>query len=144
MTRLLLDERIRADGSHARCWASLVDTGGGHGEPRVHIVDDDGTDGVLSVHAIERVMLRYAREVDAGVIADTAAWGESLEVGAGRKLRRLRFRAQVDADGRDYLAWERPGEPPIAAIATMCTAALRYLVLRLDAESPQKTEGSGS
>lgn len=137
MTRLLLDERIRADGSHARCWASLTDRG-------LHIVDDDGTDGFLSVHAVERVMLRYAREVADDVIADKSAWGESLALGDGKTLRRLRFHAQVDADGRDYLAWERPDEAPIAAIATMCTAALRYLVMRLDAESPQKTEGSGS
>jgi hypothetical protein len=56
-------------------------------------------------------------------------------------LRRLRHHAPVDATGRDYLVWERPDEPPLAVIATHATAALRYLVLRLDAEHPRKTEG---
>jgi hypothetical protein len=32
--------------------------------------------------------------------------------------------------------WERPNEEPLAVIATHATAALRYLVLRLDAERP--------
>ena len=30
--------------------------------------------------------------------------------------------------------WERPGEEPLAVIATHATAALRYLVLRLEGE----------
>jgi hypothetical protein len=121
--RLLLDERILSDGSHARSWASRD---GGH----VHIADDDGTSGALSVAAVDRVMCRYGQPLDAAVALD----GEALDLGDGRRLRRLRYHAPVDATGRDYLVWERPGEPPLAVIATHATAALRYLVLRLEAE----------
>ena len=60
---------------------------------------------------------------------------ESLDLGDGRRLRRLRYHAVVDATGRDYLVWERAGEPPLAVMATTATAALRYLVLRLGAEN---------
>jgi len=131
---LLLDERIRADGSIARCWGSFEDG-------RFRIRDDDGVDGALSIAALDRVMTRYARPLDESVALD----GDSLELGDGRRLRRLRFRAAVDADGRDYLVWERPGEPAIAVIATMVTAALRYLVLRLAGEAvhgdSQESEG---
>jgi hypothetical protein len=121
--RLLLDERILGDGRHARSWATR------DGE-RVQITDDDGTAGALSVAAIERVMVRYGRPLDESVALD----GEALDLGDGRRLRRLHYHSAVDAEGRDYLVWERPGEPPLAVIATHVTAALRYIVLRLGAE----------
>jgi hypothetical protein len=131
--RLLLDERIRADGSVARCFGSVE-----AGRFRIH---DDDVDGALSFAALDRVMTRYARPLEEAVVLD----GESLDLGDGRRLRRLRYRAAVDADGRDYLVWERPGQPPIAVIATMATAALRYLVLRLAGEvvhgDSQESEG---
>lgn len=123
MDRLLLDERILGDGSHARSWASR------DGE-RVHISDDDGTSGALSVAAIDRVMVRYGRPLDGSIALE----GDALDLGDGRRLRRLRYHSAVDAEGRDYLVWERPGEPPLAVIATHVTAALRYIVLRLGAE----------
>ena len=128
---LLLDERILADGSHARTWASAC------AGDRVHLRDDDGTDGTLSLLAIDRVMQRYGRPLEPGIdLADS----DRLELG-GYRLRRLRFHAAVDATGRDYLVWERPHGEPLAAIATMVTAALRYLVLRIAAERPQESEG---
>lgn len=117
---LLLDERILPDGTHARTHATLV------GE-RVEIRDDDGTRGELGVAAVERVMTRYGKELDASI----ALTGEVLALPGGYRLRRLRYHTPVDATGRDYLIWERPGEPPLAVIAAMATAALRYLVLRL-------------
>jgi hypothetical protein len=121
--RLLLDERILADGSFARSWASREGT-------HVRVVDDDGSGGALSIAALDRVMTRYGRPLGDDVALD----GESLDLGEGRRLRRLHYHAAVDATGRDYLVWERPGEAPLAVIATHVTAALRYLVLRLDAE----------
>lgn len=127
---LLLDERIRADGTYARTWAERA------GE-RVKISDDDGTAGELSVAALDRVMRRYGRALEPDIRLD----GEALELPGEHRLRRLRYHAAVDATGRDYLVWERPGEEPIAAIATMATAALRYLVLRLAEERPQESEG---
>jgi hypothetical protein len=128
--RLLLDERILSDGSHARTYASLA---GEH----VCITDESGASGELSVAALERVMTRYGLPLEPGIRVE----GDSLELGEGRRLRRLRYHAVVDAEARDYLVWERPGAEPIAVIATHATSALRYLVLRLDAERSQKSEG---
>jgi hypothetical protein len=121
---LLLDERILADGRHARTIATVIDG-------RVRIRDDEGGEGELSIAAVDRVMTRYGRPLEPDVVLD----GEMLELG-DYKLRRLRYHAPVDATGRDYLVWERPDGEPLAAIATMVTAALRYLVLRLAAERP--------
>jgi hypothetical protein len=129
---LLLDERIRADGTRARSWAALA------GE-RVRISDDEGAAGELSVAALDRVMCRYGRPLEAAI----ALVGDALELPGGYRLRRLRYHAAVDATGRDYLVWERPGPggEPLAVVATMATAALRYLVLRLADERPQESEG---
>jgi hypothetical protein len=40
----------------------------------------------------------------------------------------LHHHALVDAEGRDYLVWERPGEEPLACVAATATAALRFLM----------------
>ena len=126
---LLLDERILADGRHAKTFAKLAGD-------RVQISDNDAN-GELSVHAVERVMLRYGRPLEPGIALD----GEALALPGGFCLRRLRHHAPVDAEARDYLVWERPDGEPLAAIATMVTAALRYLVLRLAGEhDPQESE----
>lgn len=117
---LLLDERILADGTHAKTFAKL------DGD-RVQIVASDGAHGALSVAALDKVMTRYGRELEPGVTLD----GDALELPGGFRLRRLHYHAIVDAEGRDYLVWERHGADPVAAVATMVTAALRYLVLRL-------------
>lgn len=132
---LLLDERILADGTHARTYASVAGD-----RVRIHDADpatgvrtavahalDGVVDGALSVLALDRVMTRYGRELEAGIALDR----EALELPGGYRLRRLHYHAVVDAEGRDYLVWERPGADPLAAVATMVTAALRYLVLRL-------------
>ncbi len=121
--RLLLDERILADGTHARTYASFVN---GH----VNVEDEHGPHGVLSIAALDRVMTKFGLPLEPSVTLD----GDALELGDGRRLRRLRYHTPVDATGRDYLVWERAGEAPLAVIATHATAALRYLVARLDGE----------
>jgi hypothetical protein len=130
---LLLDERILADGTHARTHAEV------DGE-KVRISDDDGTSGELSVAALDRVMTRYGRELEETI----GLVGDVLELPGGYRLRRLRYHAAVDATGRDYLVWERPDGEPLAAVGTMVTAALRYLVLRLSDARPQIPEGGGT
>ena len=120
---LLLDERILADGSHVRTFATVI-------EERIRIRDDGGEQGELSIAAVDRVMTRYGRPLEEGVSTDDPG----LEIPGGYRLRRLRFHAVVDAEGRDYLVWERPDGEPLAAVGTMVTAALRYLVLRLAGE----------
>ncbi len=124
---LLLDERILADGTHARTHATVLGD-------RVRIRDDDGSHGELSVAALDKVMTRYGRELESGITLD----GDSLDLPGGFRLRRFRYHAIVDTEGRDYLVWERPGGEPLAAVGAMVTAALRYLVLRLvDAQSQE-------
>lgn len=124
---LLLDERILADGTHARTHATVLGD-------RVRIRDDDGSHGELSVAALDKVMTRYGRELETGITLD----GETLDLPGGYRLRRFRYHAIVDTEGRDYLVWERPGGEPLAAVGAMVTAALRYLVLRLvDAQSQE-------
>src|SRR5687767_11196853 len=127
---LLLDERIRGDGTRARSWATLA------GE-RVRISEDDGAGGELSIAALDRVMCRYGRPLDPAIRLE----GDALDLPGGHRLRRLRYHTPVDATGRDYLIWERPGQEPLAVVARMATAALRYLVLRLAEERPQESEG---
>ena len=130
---LLLDERILADGTHVRTHAEVAGD-------KIRIRDDDGTSGELSVAGLDRVMTRYGRELE-----DTIALvGDVLDLPGGYRLRRLRFHAVVDATGRDYLVWERPDGEPLAAVGTMVTAALRYLVLRLADARPQESEGGGT
>jgi hypothetical protein len=126
--RLLLDERILADGRHARTWA---ERDGEH----VIIRDDEGDlAATISIAGLDRVIGRIGRPIDPSV----ALSGEYLELANGSRLRRLRYHAAVDATGRDYLVWERVGEEPLAAIATSVAMMLRFIALRLD---PQKSEG---
>lgn len=119
---LLLDERILADGTRSRTWAMLRDE-------RVYLVDEDGTHGALSVTALDRVMSRYGRPLE----PDIEITGDVLELPGDYRLRRFRYHAIVDAEARDYLVWEHGAAEPLAVIATMATAALRYLVQRLTA-----------
>lgn len=120
---LLLDERILADGTHAKSWATTSSAG-------IHLRDDDGTEGELSLTALDRVMTKYGRPLESDIVLD----GECLELANNHRLRRLRYHAIVDAEARDYLVWERPNQEPLAVVATMATAALRYLVMRIAAE----------
>ncbi len=113
---LLLDERILPDGTHARTYATRA-------EQRIRISDDDGSAGELSIEALDTVMCRYGRPLDPSI----SVTGDALELPGGQRVRRLRYHAAVDATGRDYLVWERPGHEPIAVIAAMATSALRYL-----------------
>ncbi len=125
---LLLDERIKPDGAHVRTWATFE-------AGRVRITDEDGATGELSVLAVDRVMCRYGR-----ALAHEVALEGDVLMCAGYRLRRLRYHAIVDAESRDYLVWERPDGEPLACVATMVTAALRFLMMRLAGERPQETE----
>jgi hypothetical protein len=116
---LLLDERITPDGAHARTWATS------DGE-WMQIHEEDGSSGELPLVAIEQVMRRYGRPLDDGVPRE----GDSLACGACT-LRRLRHCAAIDAEGRDYLIWEHPGNEPVVCLATTVTAAIRFLIGRI-------------
>lgn len=128
---LLIDERIFADGTHVRTFASRVGD-------RVTLHEAEQPIGELSVAALGHVMTHYGRELD----PEIPLVGETLELTAGSRLRRMRYHAPVDATGRDYLVWERPEQPPLAVVATMAAAALRYIVLRVAAEAAAKPQES--
>jgi hypothetical protein len=125
---LLLDERIKPDGTHVRTWATCDGS-------RVQITDEEGAAGELSLLALDRVMTRYGRAIEHGVALE----GDVLMCGPYR-LRRLRYHAIVDAEARDYLVWERADGEPLACVAAMVTSALRFLMMRLAAERPQESE----
>ncbi|HEY1812035.1 MAG TPA: hypothetical protein VGG74_06730 [Kofleriaceae bacterium] len=127
--RLLLDERILADGRVVRTWAAR------DGE-NVAIADDEAAiTATISIAGLDRVIGRIGRPLEGGVALE----GDHLELAGGHRLRRLRYHAAVDATGRDYLVWERPGDEPLAALARSVAMMLRFIALRLD---PQKSEAS--
>jgi hypothetical protein len=121
---LLLDERILADGIHVRTHASV------DGD-RVTLHEAQKAIGGLTVAALGHVMQHYGRELEGSIVDSGALTGDALELPGGLRLRRFHYHAIVDAEGRDYLVWERPGQPPLAVVATMATAALRYIALRV-------------
>lgn len=113
---MLLDERVDADGAHHR--VSLRARG-----PEALVLEEEGLVlGVVPPLAVRVIMLRYGRELEPGLEVS----GEALPVGQG-VLGRYRYRAAVDAIGRDYLVWSESGRPPVAALATTVAAALRHL-----------------
>ena len=120
---ILIDEHIRADGALVR---THLERDGDH-----VIVISDQLRARLSLAALDKVMRRYGRPLDDGVIVD----GPRLDFGDGHALTAFRFHAKVDAEARDYLAWSAPGAEPIAALAGGVAAALRYLALRLTEEA---------
>lgn len=88
------------------------------------VLEEDGLElGAVPPLAVRVTMLRYGRELEPGLEVS----GEALAVGPGA-LGRYRYRAAVDAIGRDYLVWSEPGLAPVAALATTVAAALRHLV----------------
>jgi len=119
---VVIDEHIRPDGELVRTHLEVADGG------KVRVVADD-VRGELSVAAVEKVMSRYGRPLD----PEIPVTGESIELGAAR-LVRLRYKAVVDADTRDWLVWVAPGAEPLAALSTGVAAALRYLVFRIAEE----------
>jgi hypothetical protein len=79
--------------------------------------------GALSRAAVQRVMQRYAKPLD-----DKMEPVESLDLGGGARLRRMRHLARCDVIARDYLVLESPGEEPIAELAVSIASALLFLV----------------
>ncbi len=114
----LIDERLDAAGELHR--TTLRRDGAKAGSLAVE--DDGALLGHVSELAVRTVMQRYARPLDPDVVVE----GPALELGADR-LRRLRYRAAVDAIGRDYLVWESGEAAPAAALSISVAAALRHL-----------------
>ena len=127
MSRLQIDSRLDATGREVHTHLELV--AAADGNERLRLTDDLGFSGDLPVVAVERVLTRFGRELDPDVAASHLSISQRIAFATGAQLRQLRFHAIVDAEARDYLVWQAtPSAPPIAAIATTVTAALRHLL----------------
>ena len=125
MTRLLIDEHIRADSRVVRTWLRPV------AGDRVAIdvgLDRDPPDtlAALSAAAIANVLRHYGKPLDDQVAADLDR-AERLAIGDGLEVARLHWRAAVDAAGRDWLVLLAPGAEPVAALAPGVAGALRFI-----------------
>jgi hypothetical protein len=118
----LIDERIKDDGTRVRTHLAAD-------AEHVRVIGDDGVAGMVTHGVIVRLMQHYGKPLDPAV----AAQGDSIDLAGGR-LVRMRYHARVDAEARDWLVWHAPDREPIAVLSTKIAAALRYLILRLDAE----------
>jgi hypothetical protein len=113
---LLIDERLDESGDPIRTYLAA------DGEGALTLVE--GSEArALPARAVAVVMRRYGRVLEDGIAPD----GDRLAIGELGTLARLRFRAAVDADGRDYLVWSEPGRPALACLARSAAAALRHL-----------------
>lgn len=111
----------------------LYETLGHEGQPRQLFLESseggltlhssDGLRAAVPARVIIAVLRRYGRPVDENV--DTR--GEELALTDVATLRRFRFRAGVDAIGRDYLGLFESGQDPIVALATTVAGALEHL-----------------
>jgi hypothetical protein len=117
---LKIDERIDAAGHHVTVSLQLRNE-------EVWFCEDGHDDVKIPVNAVIAVFSRYARVYDSdGPRSDV------LCLPSGDQLWQFRHHAAVDATGRDYLALQPADKvlPPIAAISTSITGALRFLLQR--------------
>jgi len=121
-TTLVIDERIRDDGSFQRLRLEIDDG-------RLVFDEDGGGRAVVAPEVIVKVMRRYGRPLDDAI----ALTGPKLELTAGTALCQLRHHAPVDTEARDYTVLLVDGEPPLAAMSNGIAAALRFLVERAPA-----------
>ena len=84
----------------------------------------DGAPRALPDGALAAVMKRFGAPLDPNErITEIGALG----LGDGEVLRHVRHLAGWDVIARDYMVWERPGEEPLAALATTVAGALAHL-----------------
>lgn len=119
MSAFVVSEHIQADGRHEL--TALAPRGG-----EFALLVDGVERGRLTALAVVVVLRRYGRALDPSVAADLDA-APALALDATRTLRRLHWRAAVDADARDWLVLAEPGSEPLAAISPTVGAALRHL-----------------
>ena len=112
---LLLHESPRPDGSFERVMLERGDDG-------LALKDDVGVHP-LPEGALAAVMKRYGKPLE-GALPKAE---ETLAIGVGERLVRFRHKSIFDVIGKDYIAYESPGEETLAELATSVTAALSHL-----------------
>lgn len=93
-----------------------------HGEDGLALTDDAGAHP-LPDGALVAVMRRYGKPLEGALPASE----ETLAVGDGARLVRFRHKSVFDVIGKDYIAFESPGEETLCELATAVTAALAHL-----------------
>jgi hypothetical protein len=124
-SRILLAEATESGGHIVKTW--LIGSAAGVG---VRVEGDrlqSSLDLPLPDAAIERVMRRYARPVEAELEAEIAGLEPGIELGDGSSLCSFRFRPRYDVIAKDYVVWRVPGEPSLAELSTSVAAALTHL-----------------
>ncbi len=112
-----IHETFRADGSAVS--TRLVFEAG-----VLAIVEEGSPSLALPDGALEAVMKRYGRPLDAGEPVTEVAL---LVLGDGRTLRHVRHLARWDVIARDWLVFEAPGAEALCAMATTVAGALAHL-----------------
>lgn len=111
---LRIHETTREDGALAAMFLS-----------EAGLVRDDGT-YPLPAGAVGIVMKRYGGPLDPAE--------DVMEVGRlaidGGLLRHVRHLARYDVIARDWLVWERAGDPAVVALANTVAKALEHLATR--------------
>ncbi len=130
---MLLSEVIDSVGDRVFTWLTSTPRG-----LVLVIGKDEGSAQRLPVPAgaVQAVMARYGRPAS----GDVEAMLESLELGIvlddGGSLSAFRFQPRYDVFAKQYLAWQRPGEPALVELAVSVSAALTHLALALKSKSP--------
>lgn len=119
MTAFVVSEHILPDGRHQT--TALAVRGG-----ELALLVDGVERGRITALAVIVVLRRYGRALDPAVATELDA-APALVLDGTRELRRLHWRAAVDADARDWLVLCEPGAEPLAAISPTVGAALRHL-----------------
>jgi hypothetical protein len=124
-SRLLVDEHIRADSRVVRTWLRPVP---GDKVAIEIVVDGEAPEtlATLSAAAVAHVLRHYGRPL-ADEVAAELEMAERIAIGGGLAIARLRWRAAVDADGRDWLVLLAPDAEPLAALAPGVAGALRFI-----------------
>ncbi len=116
---MIIDERIVEDGGFERIHLDVADG-------RIVLRDDQGSEHDVRLELILAVIRRYGRPLD-----DTIGLpSDGIELAPGIELRRLTYRAAVDAGPRDYAVLCVAERPPLAVMSTTFTGALRHLVAK--------------
>jgi hypothetical protein len=123
-----IHETTKADGSLAATRLAIVD-----GDL---VVEADDGSFVVPEGALPRVMARYGAPIEDGT---TLTDVDSLDLGAGARLRHVRHLARFDVIAKDWLVYEGDGAEPICALAHTVAGALVHL-----ARAAARTPDSGS
>ena len=113
---ILIDEHLAEDGVPRRTWLEVDGS-------TWRVRSDTAPPLPLPAGALAAVMGRYGRPLTNGI---DLVMVEEIVVD-GVTLRRVQFRAAVDASARDWLVWIVPGAEPLAALARAISAPLLHL-----------------